>query len=142
VVSAYFAKRASTAALQARRAVLSSTLAEEINMAAKLAGEITDLIDFGKHELARLRCGDLHDRTVTILKRWDSDLSIESKDNCLAAKAHLELLRTGVLKLSTEAVEPTPRQLSQMQTACMKIKEIFVVEHASAMKRDDEAKNA
>jgi len=53
-VSAYFARRASTAAEQARKAVLSGTLAEEISMAAKLAGEMTELIAFGKHELARL----------------------------------------------------------------------------------------
>ena len=76
--SAYFARRASAAAEQARKAILSSTLAEEISIAAKLAGEITELIDFGKHEIARLRCGDLHDKTVMILKRWDADLSEES----------------------------------------------------------------
>ena len=109
--SAYFAKRASASADQARRAILSSTLAEEISTAAKLAGEITELIDFGKHEIARLRCGDLHDKTVMILKRWDADLSEESKNNCLNAKAQLEVLRVGVLKFAAAAVEPTPRQL-------------------------------
>lgn len=140
--SAYFARRASVSAEQARKAVLSSTLAEEISIAAKLAGEITELIEFGKHEIARLRCGDLHDKTVMILKRWDADLSEESKNNCLNAKAQLEVLRVGVLKFAAGAAEPTPRQLLQMQSACMKIKEIFVVEHASAMRRDDEARNA
>lgn len=140
--SAYFARRAAASADQARKAVLSSTLAEEISTAAKLAAEITELIDFGKHEIARLRCSDLHDKIVMILKRWEADLSEESKNNCLSAKAQLELLRVGVLKAAAATVEPTPKQLLQMQNACMKIKEVFVVEHASAMRRDDEARNA
>jgi len=42
-------------------------------------------------------------------------------------------------KLTDDA---TPKQLSQMQEACRNIKEIFVVEHASAMKRNDEADHA
>jgi hypothetical protein len=141
-VSAYFAKRASTAAKEARQMILSNSLTEEINLAQKFAVEINTLIDLGKHELVRLRCNDLHDRTITLLKRWDLTLSTDSKNNLLNAKAQLESLRAVTSKLSAAAIAPTVRQVSQMQGSCEKIREIFVEEHASAMRRNDEADNA
>lgn len=142
-VAAFFAKRASTAAREARQVVLSSSLAEEINLSQKLAAEIGNLVDLQKHELARLRCNDLHDRTLTMLLRWDSSLSTDSKNNFLTAKAQLESLRVVTSKLSAAAAAiPTARQISQMQDSCTKIRDIFVEEHASAMRRNDEADNA
>jgi hypothetical protein len=141
-VSAYFAKRASTAAKQARQAILSSSLAEEINLAQKLAAEVGNLIDLGQHELARLRCNDLHDRTLTMLKRWEATLPVDSKNNLLNAKAQLVSLRVVTSKLAATAIAPTARQVSQMQDSCGKIRDIFVEEHASAMRRNDEADNA
>jgi hypothetical protein len=140
-ISAYFAQRASAAAKEAKQAVLSSTFAEEINLAQKLAAEVGNLIDLGKHELARLRCNDLHDRTVVILKRWEVRLPIDSKNNLLAAKAQLESLRAVTSKLSATATAPSARQVSQMQGSCGTIRDIFIEEHASAMRRNDEADN-
>ena len=141
-VSAYFAKRASTAAREARQAVLSTSLAEEINLARSLAAEVSNLVDVGKHDLARLRCIDLHDRTLTMLKRWDATLPIASKNNLLTAQAQLESLRAVTSKVSTTAIAPSPRQFSQMQDSCGRIRDIFVEEHALAMRRNDEANNA
>lgn len=138
-LAALFAKGARTAAKEAREAVLSNSLAEEINSAQKLAAEVANLIDLGKHDLARLRSNDLHDRTLTIIHRWDAALSIVSKNNLLSAKSQLETLRTVASRLIVAAAEPSPRQLSQMQASCAKIRDIFVEEHASAMKRNDEA---
>ncbi|GEM_PF-5108428 len=140
-IGAFFAKRASTAARQARQATLSNSLAEEINLAQKLAAEVTNLVDLGKHDLARLRSNDLHDRTVTIIGRWNATLSINSKNNILNAKSQLEALRAVTSRLSATAAAPTPRQLSQMQASCERIRDIFVEEHASAMRRNDEADN-
>jgi hypothetical protein len=140
--AAVFAKSASTAAKESRQAVLLNSLSEEINLAQKLAAEITNLIDLGKHELVRLRSSDLHDRTLTILNRWDKGLSNESKNNLRSAKAQLDSLRTQTTKLTAAGVAPSPRQLNQMQDSCSKIRDIFVEEHASAMRRIDEADNA
>jgi hypothetical protein len=140
-VAACFAKRASSAARAAREAVLSNSLAEEINLAQKLAAEVTTLVDLGKHDLARLRCNDLHDRTLTIISRWDATLSTASKNNLLSAKSQIESLRAVSTRLFVTAVVPTPRQVSQMQTSCAKIRDIFVEEHASATRRNDEADN-
>jgi hypothetical protein len=140
--AALFAKRASRAAREAREAVLSNTLAEEINLAEKLAAEVTNLVDLGKHELARLRCNDLHDRTVTILKRWDGVLSTESKNNYLRAKAQLESLRTVISRRTATTTEFSARQVINMQDSCGIIRSIFVEEHASTMRENDEADNA
>lgn len=120
-VAAYFAKSASTAARQARQAVLSNTLAEEINFAEKLAAEISNLVDLGKHELGRLRCNDLHDRTVTILNRWDGSLPTESKNNCLSAQAQLESLRTVISKLWETMLRPHPGNSRKCRTVAEKL---------------------
>jgi hypothetical protein len=105
-LAAFFAKNASTAAKESRQAVLSNSLSEEINLAQKLAAEITNLIDLGKHELVRLRSSDLHDRTLTILNRWDAGLSNDSKNNLRSAKAQLESLRTQTTKLAVAGGRP------------------------------------
>ena len=138
-----FAKGASKAAKEARKAVLSNSLAEEINSAQKLAAEVANLIDLGEYDLARLRSNDLHDRALTIIHRFAADTSIStaSKNNFLNAKSQLEALRAIASRLIGAAAPPTPRQISQMQASCTKIRDIFVEEHASAMRRNDEADN-
>ena len=141
-VAAFFAKRASTAAREARQITLANTLAEEINLAQKLAAEVANLVDIEKHELARLRCNDLHEHTLIILMRWDANLTKNSKNNLLNAKAQLESLRSVTSKLAAAAAPPSARQLSQMQDSCREDRrDIFVEEHASAMRRNDEAAN-
>ena len=127
--------------MEARQVVLSNTLSEEINLAQKLAAEVANLVDLGKLDLARLRSNDLHDRTLTIIGRWDAILSVVSRNNLLNAKAQLESLRAVTSRLSTAAAAPSARQVSQMQTSCERIRDIFVEEHASAMRRNDEANN-
>jgi hypothetical protein len=140
-IAALLARGAKQAAKDARDAVLSSSLAEEINSAQKLAVEVASLVDLGRHDLARFRSNDLHDRTLTIIHRWDAALSTVSKNNFLSAKLQLETLRTVVSRLSATASSPTARQLSQMQASCAKIRDILIEEHASAMKTTDEADN-
>jgi hypothetical protein len=136
------ARSAATAARQARQAVLATTLAEEINLARAFAAEVGSLVDLGKFELARLRCNDLHDRTLMMLNRWNGNLSIVSRNNLLNAKLQLDVLRSAMLRLAVGGAVPTARQLSQLQTGCEKIRDAFIVEHASAMRRNDEADNA
>ena len=121
--------------------MLSSSLAEEINVAQKLAAEVATLVDLGKHELARLRSNDLHDRTLTIIVRWDKTLPALSKENFEKAKFQVETLRDVVSRLGANTAAPTQRQFSHMRGRCEKIKDIFIAEHASALRRKDEADN-
>jgi hypothetical protein len=84
----------------------------------------------------------LHDRTLTLLKRWEAKLPKDSKNNLLNAKAQLESMRLVTSKLSATDAAPSGKQVSQMQESCGKIRDIFVEEHASAMRRNDEADDA
>lgn len=122
--------------------MLATTLAEEVNVSEKVAAEMTNLIELGKLELVRLRCSDLHDHTVALLTRWSDSLPVESKNNCLSAKAQLEALRSEISKLTTSNAVPSLRQVTRMQESCRNIRDTFVRERALAMKRNDEAGNA
>jgi hypothetical protein len=72
-----------------------------------------------------------------MLKRWNTTLSPQSKKNLLIAQAQLDSLRDVTRKLAAAAAEPTTIQLLRIQTTCGKIQDIFIEEHASAMKRND-----
>jgi len=139
-LAAFFGKRASTRVQQAReetrKALLSGSLAEEINLAQHLASEIVNLAEIGNHQGLRFRSNDLHARTLGMLKRWNTTLSPQSKKNLLNAQAQLNSLRDVTRKLSA-APEPTTMELLRIQTTCSKIQDIFIEEHASAMKRND-----
>jgi hypothetical protein len=138
-VSAILAGSAAKAAREAREAVLATTLAEEINIASMIAQEITTLAAQQSHALVRLRCDDLLGRTLTILMRWDKKLPPRSKGNFLDAEKELQWLRSAALKLTLNSAVPNPRQLSALQERCGQIRDIFIKEHASAMRRNDEA---
>jgi hypothetical protein len=73
--------------------------------------------------------------------RWDKKLSTVSKDNLMGAKDQLESLRSSAVKLALNPTVPTPKQLSAMQERCGRIRDIFIEEHASAMRRNDEIEN-
>ena len=140
-ISAALAGRAAKAACEAREAVLATTLAEEINIASAIAQEITTLAAEQSHSLVRLRCDNLLGRTLTIRWRWDAKLSAASKENLHDAERELKWLRSAALKLTLNPIVPTAKQLSAMQERCGQIRDIFIKEHASAMRRNDEAQN-
>ena len=82
-LAAFFGKRASTRVQKAReetrKALLSSSLAEEINLARHLAAEIFNLAEIGNHQALRFRSNDLHAHTLSMLKRWDTTLSLRRR---------------------------------------------------------------
>jgi hypothetical protein len=71
----------------------------------------------------------------------DTTIPTVSKNNFLNAKSQLETLRAVAARLIVADAPPSPRQVSQMQASCAKVRDIFVEEHASAMRRNDEADN-
>jgi hypothetical protein len=141
-VSAVFAKRAATAAREARQSVLAHSLGEDIHAAEKLAREITSLADLGKFELSVLRCNDLHDHTVVILNRWNGNLTSTTKNNCLAARSLLDSVREVVSKAATKNADLTAAQTVRIRDACRQVKDIFIAERASVMKKNDEENDA
>ena len=59
ILAFVFAKRASTAAREARDAAMRQLIGESMNDAARMAGEVTVYLRAEKNEVAHLRIGDL-----------------------------------------------------------------------------------
>src|SRR6202171_5271032 len=74
IISAIFAKRASTAAREARDAVLRRNVADDMAQARDLATEICGLVDANRFESALPFCGQLQNLTVYIQERWRGKL--------------------------------------------------------------------
>jgi len=82
-----FAKRASTAAREARDAALRQSLVEYMSGAARVAAEIVAHLRNEKGDMALLRIGDLMNQTSYLAARWDTRLTKKSKDNLTRAVA-------------------------------------------------------
>lgn len=141
-LAALFARRASAAASEARDIVFALNLAEDINVAQKLAADIVGLVETSKFDVARVRCNDLHDRTVAILNRWSRNLNVGSRNNCLTAQSLMESIRTTMDRHAARNIPFSPKQSLDVLDACRKVRTIFVEEHATALKRSEEELHA
>ena len=90
VLAFVFAKRASTAAREARDAALRQSLGEEMHGASRSAQEIVTYLRDDKSEMALLRIGDLMNQASFILARWETGLYEKSRNNlCWMAPTEL-----------------------------------------------------
>lgn len=133
---AFFAKRASQAASEARASVLSRTREEDIGSGLKLAEELTTLVAFSRFELALSKCSDLLDLPNRIRIRWAGQLSVDSKNNWLLARQQLESIHA----VLTKAIEVTlsPREVQKLNSACIALRTVFVEEQAAGLKIADQ----
>jgi hypothetical protein len=90
--AAFFAKRASAAAREARDAALRQSLSEDMNDAARLAGDIVMYLRTEKPDVALLRITDLKDKTSYLSGRWENQLLKKSKDNLSIARERLRFM--------------------------------------------------
>lgn len=134
--AAFFAKRASRAAAEARASVLSRTREEEIGSGLRLAEELTTLVAFSRFELALSKCSDLLDLPNRIRIRWGEQLSVDSKNKWLLARQQLESIHA----VLTKAIETTltPRESQRLNSACIAIRTVFVEEQAVGLKIADQ----
>jgi len=114
-------------------------MAEDINAGIKLAAEITILIDKGKLELALSKCNDLLDLPNQIRTRWDSDLTIGSKDHWLAAHEQLDSMHK-VLSKSVNS-ELSQKELNALRRSCMQVRTTFIEEYGTAQRFIDGGAN-
>jgi hypothetical protein len=84
-----FAKRASTAAREARDAVRRQSLSADMNSAARMAGEIVICLKTERNEMALLRIADLMNHAGYLSGRWEDRLPKKSKDNLFRAVGQL-----------------------------------------------------
>src|SRR5580658_5141569 len=126
ILAFVFAKRASTAAREARDAAMRQSLGEDMNSAARIAGEIVMYLRIDRGDIALLRIGDLMDRTSYLVARWEARLSKKSRDNL--SRAHEQLRSTHeVLIGSTGAL--TPEDKARLARVSQQVSEILSEEH-------------
>jgi hypothetical protein len=89
ILAFVFAKRASTAAREARDAALRQSLGEYMNGVARVAAEVIAHLRNEKCDMALLRISDLMDQTSYLVGRWETRLSKKSKDNLFHAQEQL-----------------------------------------------------
>ena len=75
ILAFVFAKRASTAAREARDTAMWQSLGEDMHGASRSAQEIVTYLRDDKSEMALLRIGDLMNQGSYILARWETKLS-------------------------------------------------------------------
>ena len=103
-----------------------------MNPGIKLAAEITILIETGKLELALSKCNDLFDLPNQIRARWDSDLTVESKNRWLAAHEQLDSMHK-VLSKSVHS-ELDQKELNALRRSCMRVRTTFAEDYGSAQR--------
>ena len=136
-LAAVFARGASKAAEQARRAVLSRTLMDEINAGHKLASELTTLISISQLNMALNKCGDLLDVPNRIRTKWLELLSTDSQNNWLLARQQLDTIHMALSK-AANGTALNARELRQLTKSCFSVRTIFVEEESTASKIADQ----
>jgi hypothetical protein len=133
ILAFVFAKRASTAAREARDAAMRQSLGEDMNGAARTADEIAMYLRFERGDVALVRISDLMNRARYLVERWDTRLSEKSKNNLLDASEELRSMH-GVLTKNANA-GLAERQKVRLAEAAQRVSAIFSEEHGTAASR-------
>ena len=127
-----FAKRASTAAREARDAAMRQSLGEDMHGASRSAQEIVTFLRDGKGEMALLRIGDLMNQASYLIARWETRLSEKSRNN---PSDGVEELRS-MHRVLTKSVRGSlaERQKARLATTAQRVSSIFNEERGTAAK--------
>ncbi|MGA2741709.1 MAG: hypothetical protein ABSG65_30265 [Bryobacteraceae bacterium] len=123
-----FAKSASTAARQARNAMMRQSLSKDMSSAARTAGEVDMYLRTDRREMALLRISDLINQTGYLNGRWEDRLPKKSKDNLFRAVGQLRSMHA-VLSVARELI---PEDQARLARSCQEVSEIFSMEHGAA----------
>ncbi len=130
-----FSKKASVAANQARRAVLLRSFGEDMNIACKVAEDITMLVGADRGEAASLRASELVNRSSFFITRWEARLSESSKNHLLTAREQLKTVQDLLVK--TPLRELPPKDKTRLVQTCQSISATFNEEYGLAVKAAD-----
>jgi hypothetical protein len=128
ILAFVFAKRASTAAREARDAAMRQSLDEDMSSAARIAGEIVTHLGNDRAEIALFRISDLMDQTRYLVGRWETRLSKKSRDNLSRAHEQLRSMHQA-LNIVGELTQEDKARLAQ---ASQEVSGIFSTEHGVA----------
>jgi hypothetical protein len=130
ILAFLFAKRASTAAREARDAALRQSLGEDMHGASASAQEIATYLRDDKSEMALLRIGDLMNQSSYLLARWETRLSERSRNNLQEGAAELRSMH-GVLVKGISGDMPE-KQKARLARAAQRVSSIFNEERGAA----------
>jgi hypothetical protein len=129
VASVVFARRASRAATEAKRAAWRRSINEDMSDARQFVVELLGYVNMNKDELALVRANDLQNRTSYILARWTDLLNARSTRNLLSAREQVTVIQDA---LSGRANTPADR--AGLLQSCQRLAVIFSEEAGTAVK--------
>lgn len=132
ILAFVFAKRASTAAREARDAALRQSLGEDMHGASRSAQEIVTYLRDDKSEMALLRIGDLMNQCSYLSARWEAMPSEKSRNNLREGAAELRSMH-GVLATSVRT-DVAEKQKARLAKAAQRVSSIFNEECGTAAK--------
>lgn len=132
ILAFVFAKRASTAAREARDAAMRQSLGEDMHGASRSAQEIVTFLRDGKGEMALLRIGDLMNQASYLIARWETRLSEKSRNNLSDGVEELRSMH----RVLTKSVRGSlaERQKARLATTAQRVSSIFNEERGTAAK--------
>ena len=135
ILAFIFSKKATEAVREARAAILRRNFGDDMNMASRAAADIVAHVRGGHGEIALLRISDLMSQASYMVRRWDSSIPEDSRNNLLEARAQLGVVHE-ILSKATVA-ELDPRKRAKVIGACQRVCIAFNEEHGAAIKRVD-----
>ncbi len=132
ILAFVFARRASTAAREARDAAMRQSLGEDMHGASRSAQDIVTYLRDGKSEMALLRIGDLMNQASYLIARWETRLSEKSRNNLSDGVEELRSMH-GVLTKSVRG-SLAERQKARLATTAQRVSSIFNEERGTAAK--------
>ena len=132
ILAFVFAKRASTAAREARDAAMRQSLGEDMHGASRSAQEIVTYLRDDKSEMALLRIGDLMNQASFILARWETRLSEKSRNNLVDGTAELRYMHGALTKGARGALGETKK--ARLAKAAQRVSSMFNEERGTAAK--------
>jgi hypothetical protein len=128
ILAFVFAKRASTAAKEARDEALRQSLVEYLDGLARIAAELGAHLRSEMNDMALLRISDLMDQTSYLIGRWEARPPKKSKDNLSRAQEQLLSIHQAL----DAAGDLTPEDRSRLAHAGQEVSGIFSTEHGVA----------
>ena len=109
--AAFQARRASQAAAQARQAVITRTLGDELQLACVHAEQLVDYINGSRHQEAALRADELTFRLSELPYYRGDYLPEERRNAILTARQQLESISTSIAVARSKSTTPDSEQI-------------------------------
>lgn len=129
-----FARRASRAAKEAREAVFRRNLADDLQDATRIAGDVVNLVASGRYDVALARSVELQERAIFIQQRWNSHIQPESRTQYDVLRLQLDTIQSVLARVSRNPQGATVPTLDRLNRSCRAVRVVLVEEHAIAVR--------